>query len=99
MSARLRIVVTPRAARDAIDGWTEDGLLRVRVRAAPADGAANDAVVRTLARALGVPPSGVRIVAGATARRKTAAFDLDQDELKARLTAGLHPPRRGSAAR
>jgi uncharacterized protein YggU (UPF0235/DUF167 family) len=42
----------------------------VRVAAPPVDGAANAALVRVLADALHVPPSAIRIVAGAAGRRK-----------------------------
>jgi uncharacterized protein (TIGR00251 family) len=45
--------------------------LRVAVNAPPVDGKANEAVVRTLAAALGVPRSAVEIVRGETGRRKT----------------------------
>jgi uncharacterized protein (TIGR00251 family) len=45
--------------------------LRVAVAAPPVDGKANEAVVRTLAEALGVPRSAVEIVRGEAGRRKT----------------------------
>jgi len=56
-----------------VDGVGEDGVLRVRVTAAPVDFAANDALGRLLARELGIARADVRIVAGATARRKVVA--------------------------
>ena len=55
--------VTPRASANAIGG-EHDGAVLVRVTAAPADGAANDAVVRALAKALDLPRSEVRLVRG-----------------------------------
>ena len=61
--------VMPRAAAGRIGG-ERDGALVVRVTAAPVDGAANTAVVRILAKALGLAPSEVRLVRGATARTK-----------------------------
>ena len=68
----LRVRVTPNGGRDAVDGLDTlaDGreVLKLRVRAAPDDGAANDAVLRMLAKALGVAPSAVSLLAGATAR-------------------------------
>ena len=88
---RLTVHVTPRAGRDSIDGVV-DGMVRARVTAAPANGAANDATTRLLARALGVPPSRLRLVAGASARVKT--FDvagMDADELRAALAAIATP--------
>ena len=45
-------------------------LLKLRVSAAAADGAANAAVVALVARSLRVPKSAVRIAAGETARVK-----------------------------
>ena len=63
---------TPRGGRDWIDG-VRDGRLLVRVAAAPADGAANEAVLRLIAEAAGVPRASARLVAGATGRRKVVA--------------------------
>lgn len=69
---RLALRVTPRGGRDVIEG-VRDGTLRIRVAAAPVDGGANDAVIRLVAEALGVPRSSVRLVTGATARTKIVA--------------------------
>ena len=80
--------LTPRGGRDAIDGFRPDGRLSARVAAAPADGAANEALVRLLARNLGVPPSNVTIVSGAASRLKTVQIaGLDDAALRARLDA------------
>ncbi len=71
----VRVRVTPRGGRDALDGveTLSDGrpVLKVRVRAVPEDGAANEGVRRLLARVLGRPVSAVSLEAGATARLKT----------------------------
>jgi uncharacterized protein (TIGR00251 family) len=70
----LAVRLTPKGGRDAIDGieQTADGrcVLRVRVRAAPSEGEANDALIRLMAKALGVPPRSVELIAGQTARLK-----------------------------
>lgn len=70
----LTVRLTPKGGRDAIDGIEQmaDGrsVLKVRVRAAPSDGEANDALVRLLAKSLGVAPRQVTLVAGATSRIK-----------------------------
>jgi uncharacterized protein len=66
--------LTPRGGRDALEGIESraDGraVLKARVRAAPFEGEANDALCRLLARALDVAPRDVTIATGATARVK-----------------------------
>jgi uncharacterized protein len=73
----LTVRLTPKGGRDAIDGIEQmaDGrsVLKVRVRAAPSEGAANEALVRLIAKALGVAPRQVTLTAGATARIKRLA--------------------------
>jgi uncharacterized protein YggU (UPF0235/DUF167 family) len=66
---RIPVLVIPRSGRDSIDG-VRDGQLLVRVAAAPADGAANESVLRLVAEAAGVRRRAVRLIAGATGRRK-----------------------------
>ena len=66
--------MTPRGGRDAVEGWGLDAegrpVLKLRVAAAAADGAANAAVTALLAKTLGRPKSDVRILRGETARLK-----------------------------
>jgi len=85
--ARLSVRVTPRASRDAIAGFNDEGTLQVRVTAAPTDGAANAAVTKLLAKALGIPPRDVVLVSGATARQKVFDVPLELDEIQRRLGA------------
>lgn len=70
----LTVRATPKGGRDGIDGVDHlaDGnaVLKARVRAAPADGNANAALIRVIAKAAGVAPSTVSIVRGETARIK-----------------------------
>ncbi|MHB8460221.1 MAG: DUF167 family protein [Candidatus Limnocylindrales bacterium] len=81
---RFAVRLTPRGGRDAIDGVV-DGALRARVAAAPADGAANETLLRLIARELGVPRATVSLIAGATGRRKLVAVDgLEPGSLLAR---------------
>jgi uncharacterized protein YggU (UPF0235/DUF167 family) len=65
---RLAVRVTPNARREAIG--IADGVLQVKVRAKPQDGAANEAVLELLAEALGVATSRLRLLRGATGRDK-----------------------------
>jgi uncharacterized protein YggU (UPF0235/DUF167 family) len=85
----IMVRATPKAARDAIEGIERlaDGktVLKARVRAAPADGEANDALRRLIARAAAVPPSAVSLVRGGSDRLKS--FRLHGDP--ARIAAAL----------
>jgi uncharacterized protein (TIGR00251 family) len=67
LSFKVRVV--PRASRSEISG-EHDGALRVRIAAPPVNGAANDELIRTLARAFEVSRSNVEIVAGHNSRSK-----------------------------
>ena len=71
---RLAIKLTPRAGRDAVQGIEVDAQgqawLAVRVTAAPESGKANAALIKLLAKRWGLPASAVRLVSGATSRRK-----------------------------
>ncbi len=86
---RLRVRLTPRGGRDRIDGFASSAagerVLRVRVAAPPVGGAANAALVRLLAKALGVPRSAVGIVSGEASRDKTLEVSGDPAELLKRL--------------
>ena len=87
----IALRVTPRGGRDAIDGveTMSDGrpVVKVRVRAIAEGGAANRAVTELLAKALGVPRSGVRVLSGITSRTKQVAVDGDPHRLGELLRA------------
>ncbi|MEO6391761.1 MAG: DUF167 domain-containing protein [Pyrinomonadaceae bacterium] len=61
--------VVPRASRTEIVGLL-DGALKIRIAAPPVDGAANEELIRGLAKALGIPPREVGIVRGQTGKSK-----------------------------
>lgn len=73
-SVRIPVRAQPRSARSEVIG-EHDGALKVRVTSAPVDGEANRELVRLLARLFGVPRSGVRVVAGGSARDKVVEVD------------------------
>ncbi len=86
--ALLRLRVTPAAGRNALLGWQDD-VLRLSVAAAAERGKANEAALRLLAAALGLPRGRLSIVRGQTSRQKVIAIDgLDEAEVRARLGAG-----------
>lgn len=98
-SIRFAVRLTPRGGVDQVDGVV-DGVLRVRVAAAPVDDAANRALVRLLARELDVAPGSIRVVGGATARTKMVRVaGVQEARLRARwpgldvfdMDSGRHP--------
>jgi uncharacterized protein (TIGR00251 family) len=88
---QIAIRVTPRSARPGVGGWRAgaDGRdeLEVRVAEAPADGSANAAIVKLLAKALGVSRSEVTITAGLTSRHKRVSVPFAPEEVRERLGA------------
>lgn len=89
MRHRLTVRVQPKAASDKLDGWASDEagrpFLKLRVRALPAEGAANAAVEALVAKALGVPKSAVRVVTGGKNRLKGLEIEGPPD-LAARIS-------------
>jgi uncharacterized protein (TIGR00251 family) len=85
----LDVRLTPRSARDAIEGaeCCADGraVLKVRVRAAPVEGEANEALRRLIAKALGIAPRQVQLAAGLAARLKRLQIAGDAQMLEAML--------------
>ena len=88
---RLMVRLTPRAGADALGGLREiepdQPLLTARVAAAPVEGAANAALVKLVAKALGVPKSAVTVTAGETSRIKQLEIAGDTAALSAILEA------------
>ena len=67
-----------------------DGVLLVRLAAAPVEGAANEALVECLARFFARPKRNVSIVAGERSRNKRVAIEgLDATEFASKLSAIL----------
>jgi uncharacterized protein (TIGR00251 family) len=86
---RLKLRVIPKSRGDEIVGMREDGTLHVRISAPPHEGRANEAVLRLLSRALGLPIRAVRLKGGASSRDKWVELDgIDAAELKRRLGHG-----------
>lgn len=89
----LELRVQPGAKADRIDGVVrrDDGarVLKVRVKAPPAGGKANAALIALLAKRWKLAKSDLRVAAGAGARRKRVHLAGDPAALAARLAADL----------
>ena len=81
---------SPKAGRDAIEGIhsADDGRdwLSVKLTAAPSDGAANEALIKLLAKALGVAKRDVTLASGASSRLKRLHISGEPAKLTAALT-------------
>jgi uncharacterized protein (TIGR00251 family) len=90
MPCQFAVKVTPRSAKPGIGGWRASsngrGELEIRVAEAPTDGSANAAVVKLLAKALGVSRSKVEIVGGHASRHKRIAVAMELGEVLDRLS-------------
>lgn len=86
----LAVRVTPRAIRNEIVEILEDGTVKVRLAAAPADEESNAALIEFLAEILGVPKSRLDIVAGEAGRDKlVAVVDMDVETAHQRILAHM----------
>ena len=65
--------IVPRAATTAVAGRHGDAL-KIRIAAAPVDGAANEELIRFLAERLRIRRSAIAITAGGSSRRKNVAI-------------------------
>lgn len=70
----VMVKVVPNASKNACEGMQE-GVLKVRLRAVPDRGQANEALVEFLSELLGLPKSRIRILAGHTSRLKRVEID------------------------
>ena len=84
----LRVRVTPNARKPGL-ALREDGVLLAKVTAPAVEGAANQALLRGLARDLDLPRSALRLVQGEQSRDKLLSVDLDEAELRRRLAPHL----------
>jgi hypothetical protein len=85
----LPVKVTPRSSKPGIGSWRADAdgreELEIRVAESPTDGAANAAVEKLLAKALGVSRSQVAITAGHSSRHKRLSVPFAVEEVRERL--------------
>lgn len=88
----VRVRLTPRASRDAVEGIAAlagAAVLLARVRAVPEKGAANAALERLVAQWLGVPPGTVAVRSGAKSRLKTVLVSGPPDALERRIATAV----------
>ncbi len=84
----ITLAIAARAGRDEIVGPVGDAI-KIRLKAPPVEGRANEALLDLLAKRLDVPRSSLTIIAGATARRKVVQVTgITADVAATRLAPG-----------
>jgi len=68
--AAITVKVMPRAKKTEVAGVMDDGTIKIRLAAPPVEGAANEALIEFLSKALRLPARQIDIIAGATSERK-----------------------------
>ncbi|MEZ5421465.1 MAG: DUF167 domain-containing protein [Pyrinomonadaceae bacterium] len=83
-SVEFKVRVIPRASRTEIVGLIE-GALKVRLKAPPVDGAANEELVKFLSKKLGIAKGNVEIISGQTSKikrlRATGVVSADLEDI------------------
>ncbi|MBP7602900.1 MAG: DUF167 domain-containing protein [Spirochaetes bacterium] len=83
--ALIPVTVTPRSSRSAITR-DDEGRLRAYLNSPPADGRANEELVRLLSRVLGIAKSRISIEKGDRGRNKLLSIEgMTKDEVLDRI--------------
>ena len=79
----FKVYLQPKASKNEIVGSYRDGI-KVKITAPPVEGKANEALIRFLAKELGVSPSYIEITRGHHSREKTLKIsgNMDQELVK-----------------
>jgi uncharacterized protein (TIGR00251 family) len=90
-SITFAVRVQPRASQSGIAGEM-DGALKLRVAAPPVEGAANEELIRWLAKFFDVPRALVTIISGETAKQKIVRVSgVTPSDAKQKLLAAVSP--------
>jgi uncharacterized protein (TIGR00251 family) len=73
---QIKVRATPRSAKDCVEGLEGD-YIKVRLRAIPEKGKANESIIKILADFFDLAPSKISIISGQTSRIKTVDITTD----------------------
>ncbi|PLX71377.1 MAG: YggU family protein [Denitrovibrio sp.] len=80
----ISLYIQPGAKKSEISGF-HDGKLKIRICAPPVEGAANEAVVKFIAKILGTSKSKIKIISGEKSRHKTLQIDMPECDIIEKL--------------
>jgi uncharacterized protein (TIGR00251 family) len=81
----FKVQVVPRSSRSEVVG-EHNGSLRIKIAAPPVEGAANEELIRVLAKTFNVSRSAVTIVSGHSGKMKQISIEGRTNEIVARLS-------------
>jgi len=88
--AALAIRVIPLAGKDEISAIQADGTIQIRLKAAPVEGKANQALKDFLSKVLGIPKGKIEVVAGLNGQDKlVSVLDMDPEGVQRKILEGL----------
>lgn len=86
----IAVRVIPRAKKDGIQQVLDDGTVKIRVKAPPVNGKANQSLIKLFADVLGINSSQIEIVSGGNRREKLVRITgLAPEYVKSRIEAEL----------
>jgi hypothetical protein len=78
--------VTTRSSKNEVVGIGPEGVVKIRLSAAPVDGKANQALIELLAGFFDLPKSSVEIVSGLSSREKLVSLlNIDPQNVQKKL--------------
>lgn len=77
----LNLYIQPGASLSEISGTHADRL-KVKIKAPPRDGEANEALIEFFSKYLGISKSKIRILRGESSRQKDLLFELPVEEMR-----------------
>lgn len=86
IGSAITVRVTPKASRNEISEILDDGTIKIRLTAPPAEEKTNQALVQFISQVLQVSPSQVEIVAGVAGKDKLVTItNLSKESTQDRI--------------
>lgn len=86
---KLKITIQPNAKKNEVVGAHGDAV-KIRIKAPPVDGEANDVLIRFLGEILEIPRKNIQILHGQTTKNKLVEIvtELSPEEIRKKLILG-----------
>lgn len=85
---RLCVRVVPNSSKCSVAGVI-DGALKIKLGVPPVEGKANEKCVNFLAKLLGVPKTGIKILSGDKSKNKVLLIKGNPDEIEEKISGIL----------